>query len=32
LLAQEKVEQSDIALMVGLMPPAGEEKAQLELL
>ncbi|MEW5717544.1 MAG: hypothetical protein AB1817_02840, partial [Chloroflexota bacterium] len=32
LLAQEKVEQSDIALMVGLVPPIGEEKAQLELL
>jgi len=32
LLAQEKVERSDIALMVGLVPPIGEEKAQLELL
>ena len=32
LLAQEKVERSDVALVVGLAPPISEEKAQLELL
>jgi hypothetical protein len=32
LLNAEKIERSDIALMVGLIPPAAEERAQLELL
>lgn len=31
LLNAEKIERSDVALMAGLMPPAAEDKTQLEL-